>query len=87
MMAGFKDGDARQFYSETYDEVMSDWPDGIEFYTQLAVENVSEDDAVLELACGTGRMALRLAELGFYVVGLNSSPVMLSELERRVAGC
>ena len=76
-MTGFKDEAVRQFYAETYDTVMEDWPGEIEFYQDLAAKYVKPDQAILELACGTGRIALRLAESGKRVVGLDSSPDMI----------
>lgn len=41
---------------------------------------------VLELACGTGRLAIPLAEDGHRVVGLDFSAAMLREAERKAAG-
>lgn len=38
---------------------------------------------VLELGCGTGRVALHLAGEGFEVTGLDSSPELAAELSRR----
>jgi len=40
---------------------------------------------VLELACGTGRISMALAEKGFRVTGLDLSPEMLSEAKRKSA--
>jgi SAM-dependent methyltransferase len=40
---------------------------------------------VLDLACGTGRMALLLARAGFEVTGIDSSPGMLNQFGRRLA--
>ena len=40
---------------------------------------------VLELGCGTGRVALHLARRGHEVVGLDSDPELLAVLERRGA--
>ena len=76
-MTGFKDEKVRQFYAQTYDTVMEDWPGEIDFYQDLAAKYVKPDQAVLELACGTGRIALSLAESGKQVVGLDNSPDMI----------
>jgi ubiquinone/menaquinone biosynthesis C-methylase UbiE len=40
---------------------------------------------VLELACGTGRIALALAEAGLKVTGVDNSEGMLSVARRKVA--
>jgi ubiquinone/menaquinone biosynthesis C-methylase UbiE len=70
---------ARQFYAETYDAWMSDWPGEIDFYRELVAEEVkSREGLVLDVACGTGRIGIRLAETGTCVVGLDQSPEMLA---------
>jgi ubiquinone/menaquinone biosynthesis C-methylase UbiE len=55
------------------------------FYRSLAAE---QGGPVLELACGTGRIALALAADGFDMVGVDRSRPMLAiaEAKRRVAG-
>ena len=40
---------------------------------------------VLELGCGTGRVALHLARAGFEVTGLDASPVMLAVAHEKLA--
>jgi SAM-dependent methyltransferase len=40
---------------------------------------------VLELGCGTGRVALHLAAAGFEVAGLDSSPALIAALRRRAS--
>lgn len=47
---------------------------GIAFYTALAQETGSP---VLEIACGTGRVSIPIARLGFAVTGLDLVPGML----------
>lgn len=66
------------FYAETYDAAVPDWPGEIRFYVDAAQWAVSRGEGVLELACGTGRVALRLAEAGADVVGLDLSGDMLA---------
>jgi SAM-dependent methyltransferase len=46
---------------------------------------VSRDEAVLEVACGTGRVACLLAERGWSVTGLDLRPAMLTFLRQRCA--
>lgn len=85
-MAKFSSEEARQFYAETYDTVVSDWPGEFAFYQDLASEVHSRGQPVLEIACGTGRIAIRLAQAGIQVVGLDISPAMLSVARRKSAG-
>ncbi len=54
----------------------------IEFYQQRA-ERLN--GAVLELGCGTGRVAIPLAQRGTSVTGLDHSPSMLRVFERKLA--
>ena len=42
-------------------------------------------DPVLEMACGTGRVANNLALEGFRVTGIDNSDTMLSEARRKSA--
>jgi ubiquinone/menaquinone biosynthesis C-methylase UbiE len=77
-MAKFSTERDRVFYAETYDTIVPDWPGEIDLYRELAAEANSKGQAVLEIACGTGRVAIRLAQDGIDVVGLDLSPAMLS---------
>jgi SAM-dependent methyltransferase len=52
-------------------------------WEELATE---ASGAVLELGCGTGRVALRLGRRGCEAVGLDNSSRLVGELERRVGG-
>jgi ubiquinone/menaquinone biosynthesis C-methylase UbiE len=52
------------------------------FYERLARET---GGGVLELACGTGRIALALAETGLQITGVDISEGMLSVARRKVA--
>jgi len=67
----------REFYAETYDESVPDWPGEIDFYQGLATEARRRDESCLEIACGTGRVAIRLAKEGTRTVGLDYSEPML----------
>ena len=49
--------------AELYDASVPDWPGEIDFYRALAAEAKRDGLAVLEVACGTGRVALRLARM------------------------
>ena len=75
-----------RYYAETYDVSVPDWPGEIGFYREMAAEAMRRGLAVLEIACGTGRVAHRLAEDGARVVGLDVSPEMLGVARKRSAG-
>jgi len=66
-----------ELYAELYDASVPDWPGEIDFYRELAAEATARGEAVLEVACGTGRVALRLAQDGARVVGFDLSPELL----------
>lgn len=73
----------RSFYAETYDVCVQDWPGEIDFYCNLIRQEVEANNGtILELACGTGRVAIQLTKCGKPVVGLDRSPEML-EIARR----
>ena len=82
LMSQLQDDRGEQFYAETYDASVLDWPNEIDFYQGMAVQAMQVGGGVLELACGTGRVAIRLARSGVSVVGLDLSPYML-EIARR----
>jgi ubiquinone/menaquinone biosynthesis C-methylase UbiE len=85
-MAEFATERARAFYAETYDTVVPDWPGEIDFYRALAAETMSQGQAVLEIACGTGRVAIPLAQDGVDVVGLDLSAAMLTVAQEKSQG-
>jgi SAM-dependent methyltransferase len=74
--------DTDKFYAETYDASVSDWPGVIDFYRAMAQKAKSAGGAVLEVACGTGRVAIRLARSGAKVVGIDLSRQMLEIAKR-----
>jgi SAM-dependent methyltransferase len=76
-MSPSSDNRVAEFYAQTYDESVPDWPGEIEFYRGLASEVKSKEQGLLEIACGTGRVAIRLAQAGVYTVGLDLSSKML----------
>ena len=68
-------------WAEIYDSVYSYVTDDIPFYVEEAVR---AGGPVLELGCGTGRVAIPIADAGVDVVGLDSSPAMLEVARRKI---
>ncbi|HWQ47234.1 MAG TPA: class I SAM-dependent methyltransferase [Longilinea sp.] len=75
-----------EFYAQTYDDSVSDWPGEIEFYRGMAAKAKTISGSVLEIACGTGRVAIRLAQDGVNVCGLDLSSKMIDVARRKSAG-
>ena len=67
--------------ADIYDFQVGAKGDDLAFWTQLAKE---ANGPVLELACGTGRVAIPLARTGFAVTGLDISPNMLAVARRKL---
>jgi SAM-dependent methyltransferase len=71
---------------ETYDERTALEGTPIEGDVEFIVRQARETDGpVLELGCGTGRVAWELARAGFRVVGQDTSPAMLDRAEAKRA--
>ena len=69
-----------------YDVAVSDWPSEIEFYRAMAREVKTRGGSILEVGCGTGRVALQLAQEGVPIVGLDLSPAMLAVARQKSQG-
>jgi SAM-dependent methyltransferase len=85
-MSKFKSKRAREFYAQTYDAVVSDWQGELDFYRSYASQAASTGRPILEIACGTGRVALRLTDYGVRVVGLDNSSAMLDVARTKSKG-
>ena len=72
--------------AQFYDPSMSDWPGEIDFYRELAAEATAHGQPVLEIACGTGRVSLQLAQAGARVVGIDLSAAMLDVARQKSTG-
>jgi SAM-dependent methyltransferase len=71
-----------EFFAENYDRWAAGMTEDVPFYVELAKE---AEGPVVELAVGTGRVAIPVAEaIGRTVVGIDSSPAMLEQA--RAAG-
>ena len=76
---------AREIYARTYDSAPFDWPGELEGYRRWARET-SARPRILELACGTGRIAIPLADDGAEVTGLDRSPAMIEVAQKKRPG-
>ena len=83
-MSSSSDQSAAEFYAQTYDESVPDWPGEMDFYRGLAAEVRSKGQGLLEVACGTGRVAVRLAQDGTHTVGLDFSSKMLAVAAEKI---
>lgn len=71
-------------FSDAANYDMEDTSDaGVAFYSALAQE---ADGSVLEIACGTGRVTIPIARLGFATTGLDIVPHMLAQARRKSSG-
>ena len=66
------------FYSSSGPQIAGD----VAFYEGIARE---VGGPILELACGTGRIALPLAQVGLHVTGVDRSEAMLTIARRKLA--
>ena len=53
---------------------------------QILQDYVQAGMRVLEIGCGTGELTVMMAERGAVVTGIDASPAMLSEAQKRVSG-
>lgn len=67
-----------------YDRLFVDYAGDLPFLLAQA-QRTRRDDTLLELACGTGRVAIPLAQAGLQVTGIDLSPGMLAEARRKAA--
>jgi SAM-dependent methyltransferase len=75
-----RDPAAAQALARLYDLDLVDDPGDLDLYLALAAR---ADGPVLELAVGTGRLAVPLAEAGYQVTGVDLDPAMLDRARRR----
>ena len=69
-------------WAELYDSVYSYVTEDIPFYVEEARR---AKGLVLELGCGTGRIAIPVAQAGVEIMGLDSSPAMLEVARGKLA--
>ncbi len=69
--------------AEIYDLEYGWKADDIEYWVKLAKEFAGSEGSALELACGTGRVLVPVAESGVHVVGIDQSPWMLAKAKKK----
>ncbi|MCP4140955.1 MAG: class I SAM-dependent methyltransferase [Chloroflexi bacterium] len=77
---------AKKLYAELYDLRVSDWEGEIDFYRELIANSHLQTQGVLEIACGTGRVTMQLAEDGIEITGLDISPELLEIARAKSVG-
>lgn len=77
---------ARELNAQLYDARVPDWDGEVEFYRQLIDHSSLKAQGVLEVACGTGRVTMRLAKDGIEITGLDVSPELLKIAQGKSIG-
>lgn len=77
---------AEQLAVELYDSCVPDWEGELDFYRELAYGVGDRGQSVLEVACGTGRVTLRLAREGLNIIGVDLGEEMLKVARRKSEG-
>ena len=67
-------------FAAYYEALTGDFRGDVPMYLEMAKRH---EGPILELACGTGRVAIPLAEAGANIVGLDSDPEMLTLAESK----
>lgn len=74
------------YHPAAYDAQAQGVPGDVEFYLALAKRAQAAGRPVLELACGTGRVAIPIAREGVSIVGLDQSQAMLERAREKSTG-
>jgi SAM-dependent methyltransferase len=73
-----------EIYARTYDSTAVEWPGELAAYVRWAsAATAGRRPRVLELACGSGRIAIPLADAGCDVWGVDRSPAMIEVARAR----
>jgi ubiquinone/menaquinone biosynthesis C-methylase UbiE len=88
-MKGKEKMEAYTGFAEVYDMFMDNVPyvDWAGYLCEVLREYGISDGLVLELGCGTGNLAMRLADAGYDMIGVDASPEMLEiAMDKKVGG-
>jgi 2-polyprenyl-3-methyl-5-hydroxy-6-metoxy-1,4-benzoquinol methylase len=68
---------AQQLYAQLYDLRVHNWPGELDFYHDFLSVHRESQKGVLEIACGTGRVTIPLAQAGYQMTAFDLSPELL----------
>ncbi len=74
-------------FAEVYDRLTGniEYSKRAEFIrTLLKRHGIADEAIVLDLACGTGSLTVELAKYGYDMIGVDSSPMMLSQAQEKM---
>lgn len=76
-----------QGFSGVYDSLMAHAPydQWVEWIEKSISAQQKENVRILDLACGTGEISVRLAEKGYDVTGVDISEDMLAQAQQKAA--
>src|SRR5512138_3862145 len=77
---------AQEIYSQLYDVYVPDWPGELDFYRGLLANTELSLRGVLEVACGTGRVTIPLAQTGVEITGVDLSAEQLDKASQKSLG-
>lgn len=76
-----KDIDHKEIYSDgKHYDALNTFDTDVPFYLKM-IEKFGE--SILELACGTGRLTIPIAEKGFEIIGIDISEAMINEANNK----
>lgn len=74
--------DFSRFYDELTDNV--NYSERADYIDGLIRKNCNSCDIVVDLACGTGSLTVKLAEKGYDMIGIDCSADMLTEAQNKI---
>lgn len=80
-----RENEAYSVFAQYYDEVMDEVPydEWVDYLERILAEMGYRPKTVLDLACGTGNMSLRLARRGYKVQGIDGSAAMVEVARKK----